>query len=97
MVGLDPIEPLVTTSDMPLKITSPTWQEKPAAVYTLSAAVGQAASAHAGNPISGVTINAAATPTSDLTFSIVSSSKWHDRDRTPAEIPLAPLPMAIEK
>jgi len=78
MVGLDPIEPLVTTSDMTLKITSPTLQEKPAAVYTLSGvgAVGQAAtSAHAGNPISGVAINAAAAPTSDLTFSIVSSFK----------------------
>jgi len=81
MVGLDPIEPLVTTSDMTLKITSPTLQEKPAAVYMLSGvgAVGQAAtSAHAGNPISGVAINAAAAPTSDLTFSIVSSFKWQD-------------------
>jgi hypothetical protein len=82
-----PIMPWVTLIVMPLKITLPTLQEKPAVVYTLIAVatVGQApGSARADSPESGSTISAAApTPTNDETFSIVSSSERLDLDRPP--------------
>ena len=66
--------PLLTVvlTTMLLKVNPSTLHEKPDAVYVLTGATAQAA-LHAGDPIRGVRISAAAKPTSDETFSIVAS------------------------
>jgi hypothetical protein len=68
---------------MLLKVTPSTWQDVDGAPVVLKmigelnvTGVERQASAHAGNAASGIVISAAATPISDLTFSIVSSSEW---------------------
>src|SRR5262249_4005499 len=68
----DAFPEVVGVTTMLLKVLSSTVHENPTVVYVDTGAVTQGA-AHAGNPMNGIVISAAATPIPDESLRIVAS------------------------